>query len=166
MNLLEVAQKAAAITGDRAVGRPSPTTRSNGAISVTFRGSKGWYDVVDLPNEGMTVLFLEGQEKTTGKIIGTYYTQPKPADMNAAKLIPQILNSVGSLKFQCGYMSWDPNGVNWKHFTSVDKEFVLKTRRVGANTDCEIIAGPLVVSMKIMANGVVEDIREITSSRL
>jgi hypothetical protein len=86
--------------------------------------------------------------------------------MNAAKLIPQILTAVGTLEFQYGYMSTDQNGVNWKRFISSSGEFVLKTRREGANTVCEIIAGTLVVTMKIMANGVVEDIREIPSSRL
>jgi hypothetical protein len=166
MNLLEVAQTAAAITGDSPTGRPTPTTRPNGAASVTFQGSRGWYDVVDLPNEGVTILFLEGREKPTGRIIGTFYTQPKSADMNAAKLIPQVLTNLEPLAFHAGYMSWDKSGVNWKRFLAGGSEVLFKSRRAGADTECEIMVGSLVVSMRIMANGVVEDIQEITSSRL
>lgn len=166
MNLLEVAQKAATITGDPSIGRPTPTTRPNGDSSVTFQGSKGWYDVVDLPSEGMTILFLEGREKPTGKVIGTYYTQPQSADTNTAKLIPEILTDLESLVFQSGYMSWNPSGVHWKRFLAAGDEVLFKSRRRGANTDCEIILGSLVVAMKITADGVVEDICEITSSRL
>ena len=166
MNLLEVAQKAPTITGDPPIGRPTLTTRPNGASSVTFRGSKGWYDAVDLPTEGMTILFLEGRERPTGKVIGTYYTQPKSADMNTAKLIPQILTNLEPPVFQAGYMSWDASGVNWKRFLAGGTEVLFKSRRAGADTECEIIVGSLVFVMKITARGAVEDIRKTTSSRL
>ena len=166
MNLLEVAQRVATITGDPPIGRPSPTTRTNGASSVTFRGSRGWYDVVDLSEEGMTVLFLEGSEKTTGTIIGVYYVRPKPADTSAAGLIQQILTGMESLVFQAGYMSSDPSGVNWKRFLSRGTEVLFKSRRAGNITEGEIIVSSHIVSLKVMPNGVVEDIREITSSRL
>lgn len=114
----------------------------------------------------MTILFLEGREKPTGKVIGTYYTQPKSADMNTAKLIPQILTDLGPLVFQAGYMSWDTSAVNWKRFLAGGTEVLFKSRRAGADTEGEIIVGSLVVGMKIMAGGVVEDTREITSSCL
>ncbi|RJP19935.1 MAG: hypothetical protein C4520_11920 [Candidatus Abyssobacteria bacterium SURF_5] len=173
MNLLKVAQKAEAITGDRAVGKPSPTMRPNGTSSITFRGSKGWYDVYEDPNEGLMVLFLEGQEKPTGKILGAYYTQPKPADVEAAKLVSLVLISVKVLKsvkslptFQYGYMSMDPKGVNWKRFAIGGKMLLVKTRRAGAKTYGEIIAGSLMVGVIISADGAIEKVGKIPSSRL
>ncbi|MBI5245349.1 MAG: hypothetical protein HY922_16925 [Elusimicrobia bacterium] len=166
MNLLELSAKAAAITGDAPIGRPAPTTRPNGASSVTFQGSRGWYDVVDLPTHGMTILFLEGREKPTGKIIGTYYTLPQSADLNAANLIPKILSNLKPLVFQAGYMSFDASGVNWKRYLAGETEILFKSRRVGGNTECEIIVGSLVVAMTILASGMAEGIRKIPSSCL
>lgn len=166
MNLLEVAQKAARVTGDSPIGRPTLTTRTNGTSSVTFQGSKGWYDAVDLSTKGMTIIFLEDRERPTGKIIGTYYTKPQSADINAAKLISQILVNLESPVFQAGYMSRDTSGVNWKRFLAGGTEVLIKSRHAGADTECEIIVGSLVFGMKITARGAVEDIRKITSSRL
>lgn len=159
-----VEQVSAAI-GDQPLGVPLVTTRDGGATSVTYQGARGLYDIAGV--EGKVVVIHA--DPVTHQVSGFYNLTPEDADNQAATLVGHLL-SVESLVFVIGYMSADPLAVNWKLFRTGQSELRFMTRRVPTSqppyTQGEIVVGDLVVGFRHRADGVVDDIRQLTRSEL
>jgi|SRR5215469_4218811 len=161
------------LVGDPPIEIPFVTTREDGSATVTFRGRNGLYDIADVPEGRLVILYDKGTVSPGDPqhIIGIYNLDPAESDLSAARLIPQVVSGLAPLRFQIGYVSSDSNATNWKRYLSGGKYVLFKSRRFFSAkkisyTQCEIIVEGLIVSLRHHPDGHVDEIRQVSSSRL
>jgi len=155
------------LTGECFKGPQVMITDEDG-ISMFFIGTHGGYKVIPVPGPGLLIKFArDGGMPTNENITGYFYSLPSEADINAAKLIRDVLQPKHEVRFFGGYINADPAGVNWKRYTVDDKEVLVKTKRADEGITGEFHVGnDCIVAFRVEADGTLGNVHQIEHSKL
>lgn len=162
-----ILRKAERITGDRSVNTLQSETTMKGSPKVIFRGSRGWYEAVEIPGKGVIVLLAhEDRPPSDTNTAGCFTDIEQDADKNAAHLLNQVFPDLPPCEFDHAYVSRAEDGVNVKWYNSGSHVVVFLTQRKGLETEAEVQIEGAIVAFRIDAKGRLQDLRQVETGPL
>jgi hypothetical protein len=171
----ELVSHLSGLIGDPPLGPVRVAANDTGGTTVTYQVSRGIYVIPDAGSEPV-IIFGDAE---AGQARGVFNVAAQTQDENAVQLIGAIIPPLRPLSFVIGFQNADPDGVNWKRFSTAEGEITLLTRVVPdpkrrksarrkrqQQIRGEIVGPDWVVGFRARPDGVADEIGQLPESRL